>query len=133
MQAGAEREDSRDIDPPDELLDADTPAPRFNPVLDDLKVSQNFIELLQQATLDSDVEPLPEDVIQQLRNPPLHTLTVDDPDQRYSLDLFFALTDASVDAYNDSRAAYLRRHPDSNILSYHEVSVIPLMPSMPFT
>uniref|UniRef100_D8QEM0 Uncharacterized protein n=1 Tax=Schizophyllum commune (strain H4-8 / FGSC 9210) TaxID=578458 RepID=D8QEM0_SCHCM len=120
-RAGAGREDSRDIDPPDELQDADTPAPRFNPVLDDLKISQNFIELLQQAALDSDVEPLPEDVIQQLRNPPMHTLTVDDPDHRYSLDLFFALTDASVDAYNNSRAAYLRRHPGSNILSFHEV------------
>lgn len=121
MRAGAEREDLREIDLPNELLDADTPAPRFNPVLDDLKISQHFIELLQQAALDSAVEPLPDEIIQQIRNPPLHALTVDDPDQRYSLDLFFALTDASVDAYNDSRAAYLRRHPGSNILSFYEV------------
>ena len=65
-----EREDLRDASIPEGLLDAETPTPRFNPVLNDLKISQSFIELLEKAALESDVEPLPSDVIQQLRNPP---------------------------------------------------------------
>ena len=95
----------------------------FSPqiLVDDLKISQSFIELLEKAALQSDVEPLPSDVIQQLRNPPRHTLSVDDPDHRYSMDLFFALNNASVDEYNDARDAYLRRHPGSSILSFYEV------------
>ena len=44
---------------PDELRNAETSTPRFNPVLNDLKISQNFIELLQNASLESDIEPLP--------------------------------------------------------------------------
>ncbi|KAI5885717.1 uncharacterized protein SCHCODRAFT_01342189 [Schizophyllum commune H4-8] len=117
----SDREDSRDADVPDELRDAETSAPRFNPVLDDLKISQNFIELLQNASLESDVEPLPDDVIHRLRNPPTHPPTIEDSDHAYSLDLFFALTDASEDAYNNARKAYLRRHPNSKVLSFYEV------------
>ncbi|KAI5896870.1 uncharacterized protein SCHCODRAFT_01200310 [Schizophyllum commune H4-8] len=120
-RTNSEREDARASAVPEGLQDVETQAPRFNPVLHDIQVSLRFIELLKEAALDSTIEPLPADVINQIRNPPLAVAEVDDPDTRYSLELFFALTNASKDEYNNSRAAYLRRHPEGSVLSFYAV------------
>ncbi|KAL1738366.1 hypothetical protein HDZ31DRAFT_78422, partial [Schizophyllum fasciatum] len=115
------RENSRDVEIPEDFSEAETPTPRFNPVLEDLKVSMSFINLLKEASLDDEIEALPSDIINQIRNPPQYPAAIDNPDHRYSLELFLSLTNASVDEYNGARRAYLRRHPNSEVLSFHAV------------
>jgi hypothetical protein len=46
---------------------------------------------------------------------------LDDPDDRYSIDVFLAITSASEATYNNIRLATLRRNLDSRMLTYHKV------------
>ncbi|KDQ54419.1 hypothetical protein JAAARDRAFT_182367 [Jaapia argillacea MUCL 33604] len=46
---------------------------------------------------------------------------MDDPDLRFSIDLYLAISNASQAAYNNVQRAYLRRNPDHQILSYDQI------------
>lgn len=90
-------------------------------VIDDISIALKFISALKAATLDSTSEPLDPELLHQIRNPATEKLTVDDPDDRLSIDTFLAIGNASEASYSAVRTAILRRHPESNLLSYFKV------------
>ncbi|EIW51939.1 uncharacterized protein TRAVEDRAFT_136440 [Trametes versicolor FP-101664 SS1] len=125
----APREPSASPEPelPEHEVPLGTPEPEpvidnpIKPVLKDLQLNMEFIELLKTASLaDSGLDP---DVLHRILNPPQYPLEIDDPDVLYSIDLFFATLNASEETYEDARQAYIRRHPHDKdkILSYHNV------------
>lgn len=73
---------------------------------------------MKNATLE---DHLDETALNQIRNPPEEQLTLDNPDDRYSIDVFLSITTASEATYNAIRLATLRRYPDSEMLTYHKV------------
>ena len=52
---------------------------------------------------------------------PQEILTLDDPDERLSIDIFLSVTNASEATYNSVIAGIIRRYPDSRVLTYHRV------------
>ncbi|KZP26461.1 hypothetical protein FIBSPDRAFT_732273 [Athelia psychrophila] len=110
--------------PPHEESDigGDEPEPAaFEPQLKEMEIALEYIKALENASLNSTIEPLDEDFIHRIRNPPTTVLTIDNPDHRLSLDIFLAITNASEAVYNSVRAALLRRNPESEILTYYKV------------
>ena len=107
----------------------------FVPVIEDISISLKFIEHIKNASLE---DYLDKEAIYRLRNPPEHELTLDDPDDRYSIDVFLAVTTASEATYDAIRLATLRQYPDSGILTYHKVKqlvaelsgVVPILTDM---
>ena len=89
--------------------------------LKDLKLSMEFIQALDTASLDDEYSGLDLDTIGRLRNPPTSRPDTSDPDFRLGLDLFLASIKSSQDSYNMSRDAVLRRHPDDKIPSYDQM------------
>lgn len=87
--------------------------------MDDLRVARDFINGLHAASLDD--ENLPNEVLEHLRHPIQEPLDIDDPDIRLSIDLFLSVSNASQETYSSVRAAILRRYPNSQILSFHQV------------
>jgi hypothetical protein len=71
--------------------------------------------------LNSEVEPLDESLIQQILNPPQDTLEILDPDERLSLDIYFATIHTSEETYKKTCAAILRRFPECKVLTYYKV------------
>ncbi|KAJ6611698.1 hypothetical protein B0H10DRAFT_1808959, partial [Mycena sp. CBHHK59/15] len=107
--------------PDDQDLDTDSDDSGTTPssAIEDLQIALDFIEAIKNASLDNgDLDP---ETLARLRHPPEEILDLSDPALRYSLDLFLATTHASKKAYTDSRTAYLRRHPDNEVLSLTEI------------
>jgi hypothetical protein len=92
---------------------------QFDAQIEDIKHTLGFIEALQQASLDSKLEPIDKEILQRIRNPKNSVLRIDNCDHRLSLDLF--LSSASERDYNSARAGILRRYPDCDFLSYYKV------------
>jgi hypothetical protein len=121
---------------PDGLCCGPEPKVAFVPQLADLRMSQEFINVLKAATLDNG--GLDEGVLQRLRQPLKEPLDASNPDLWLSLDLFLSCSNASEETYHSSRVAILRRHPDDEILSYGRIkskiaelgSVIPIVHHM---
>ncbi|KAJ6522077.1 hypothetical protein DFH09DRAFT_1330720 [Mycena vulgaris] len=90
-------------------------------LIEDINISLRFITALQAATLDSSEERLDPELLDQIRNPATEILTVKDPDDRLSIDIFLAIGNASEASYTSVRAAILRRNPEYKILSYYKV------------
>src|ERR1700683_1037590 len=67
------------------------------------------------------MEPLNDDLIQQIRHPPEEQLTIDTPDLHLSLDLFLAIGNASEATYNATQLAIMRRFPKVEILTYYKI------------
>ena len=89
----------------------------MEPKIRELKIAQQFIESLQNATLDN--SKLDDWVCERLRTPP--TSTVDDmldPILRLSIDIYLAVGNASQETYNSVRNALIRYNPAEPILSY---------------
>uniref|UniRef100_D8PU20 Uncharacterized protein n=2 Tax=Schizophyllum commune (strain H4-8 / FGSC 9210) TaxID=578458 RepID=D8PU20_SCHCM len=107
--------------PPDVHEDPATDPPNFQPVIDDIKIAKKYIDALKDARLDSDLEPLSDELLEQIRNPDQEILSLDNPDNRLSIDIYLAVGNASVDSYNTIRDAILRRYPSSGVLSYYKV------------
>jgi hypothetical protein len=107
----------------------------FVPVIDDISISLKFIEHVKNSSLR---DYLDQDAIDRLRNPPEEELTLDDPDHRYSIEVFLAVTTASEATYNAIRLATLSRYPDSGMLTYYKVKrlvselsgVVPILTDM---
>jgi hypothetical protein len=93
------------------------PAPVI--VLDEIKITQSFIELLRTASLeDENLEP---HILHQLRHPLEGVVELGDQDVVLSIENFITLTNASEDAYSGVCANIRCRYPDSQILSHHLV------------
>ena len=90
--------------------------------LENVRTTQSFIQLIKDATYENG--NLDDEMCYRLRNPLERTADDDvaDPNVRYSLDLFLAITNSAQETYTTVREATLRRHPDDPILSYHEVT-----------
>jgi hypothetical protein len=89
----------------------------MEPKIHELKIAQQFIESLKNATLDNST--LDDWVCERLRNPP--TSTVDDmldPILRLSIDIYLAVGNASQETYNSVRNALMRYNPAEPLLSY---------------
>lgn len=111
----------------------------FIPVIEDIKTSLDFINLLKNASLDNQIHhKFDDDSLYNLQNPPQEQLFIDDPDVRLSLDIFMATTNASQESYNAIRQAILRRYPNSSILTFYKIKnlldkitgVIPILHDM---
>lgn len=87
--------------------------------IETIKTTQAFITEMQSATLDNG--NLDESLLNQLRHPLKQPTNISDPDERLSLDLFLAMTNASEETYNACRNAILHRYPDSHVLSHYSV------------
>ena len=83
------------------IEDVDELPPGFVPAVDELKCALEFIEALQEATLDAD--GLDEEVLARLRHPPQEPFDFVDPDLRLSLKLFISTTNSSQQTYADIR------------------------------
>ena len=96
---------------PEEDVEVDIDLPSAEEIFNrDCQLAKQFIEHLQQATLDNDA--LDEDTRAALRNAPTETLGLDDPNLQLSLRLYLALENASEDAYAQVCAA-IAQHPGS--------------------
>ncbi|KAF8183845.1 hypothetical protein K438DRAFT_1974872 [Mycena galopus ATCC 62051] len=82
--------------------------------------TNKFIAGLRNASLEDEKERLDPDLVHRLRNPIQGVLELD-PDERLAIDIFLSLTNTSVKTYESIRAAIQRRHPDSQLMSYHLV------------
>jgi hypothetical protein len=88
--------------------------------LEDIKTAMAFINALRGTSLDDDHNKLSRDAVERLRNPPTSPSDVND-DFRLGLDLFLAHLNSSQEAYNKTREAIHRRHPDDKIPSYDQM------------
>ncbi|KAG6915362.1 hypothetical protein DXG01_011972 [Tephrocybe rancida] len=103
--------------------------------LKSLRNSQEFICLIQSATLDND--KLDKDTLYRLRHPVEGCIDIASPDNKLSLEIF-AATDASEATYTRCLKAVQHRYPDSGMLSFHNVKqlvarvsgVVPVMDDM---
>ncbi|KAE9384944.1 hypothetical protein BT96DRAFT_982179 [Gymnopus androsaceus JB14] len=89
--------------------------------IEDIRITNKFIDALKTASLVSDVELLDADFVENLRHPVEEEVTITNPDHRLSLDIFLAITTAAEQTYNSIRAAILCRHPESEILTFYKV------------
>ncbi|KAF8808612.1 hypothetical protein BYT27DRAFT_7255257 [Phlegmacium glaucopus] len=80
--------------------------------LKDLKLSMEFIQALDKASLDHEYSGLDLDTTGCLWNPPTPCPDTSDPDFRLGLDLFLTSIKSLQDTYNMSHDAVLHRHPD---------------------
>ena len=94
---------------------------QFNPRLKEVASSYDFVTALANASLDSEVEPLSEQVLKNLRGVKNSILAMTDADELFSIELFLAMGNASEATYNASRIAIMKRHPESKILSHYQV------------
>ncbi|KAF8488584.1 hypothetical protein JB92DRAFT_2757142 [Gautieria morchelliformis] len=86
--------------------------PEVKPIIDELKLSLNFICALQNASLDDG--RLSEEALHHLHNPPWHILEVDDPVELLSLQHFLGTSNALKKVHNDT-------FPDQPMLFYAQV------------
>lgn len=94
-------------------------------VLDDLRVSIQFIQGLQTASLDDKYNKMDLKSVLRLRNPPQHAYDIQSrPDLRLGLEIFLVSTRSSVETYNTTREAILRRHPEDQLPSYDQMKKI---------
>ncbi|KAJ3911922.1 hypothetical protein F5877DRAFT_93697 [Lentinula edodes] len=100
----------------------DTLPADFVPSIDDIKLVNKFIDALKNATLENDIEPLENDILEQLRSPLQEEVTITNPDHRLSIDIFLSITTAAEQTYTSVQEAILRRHPESDILSFYKLS-----------
>ncbi|KAG6893254.1 hypothetical protein C0992_010724, partial [Termitomyces sp. T32_za158] len=115
------------------LEEEDEPLPEA--YIESLRISQDYIRLIQNATLDKD--KLDKDTLYHLRNPIEGPVNIQDPDDRLSLEIFTA-TNASEATYNQCCNAILHRYSDSKLLSFYKVKrliaaasgVVPIMDDM---
>ncbi|KAJ3812863.1 hypothetical protein F5876DRAFT_74455 [Lentinula aff. lateritia] len=84
-----------------------------------IRITQEFIREIKASKLDNGI--LSEDDLYRLRNPTAGLVDISDPDTRLSIDIYLATSSASEEVYHQTRAAVIRRYPNSSILSLYEV------------
>ena len=93
----------------------------FNPNLEGISSYADFIAKLAEATLDSQVEPLPQHLLWNLQTAPDSVLEEPGPEEKLSIDLFLATSSASEATYNRVRDAVLFHRPADEILTLYKV------------
>ncbi|KAF9056952.1 hypothetical protein BDP27DRAFT_1194443, partial [Rhodocollybia butyracea] len=93
--------------------------PAAHSAIENICITDEFIQLLRDATLDND--GLDAHTLYQLRNPVAAAPDDLDSHQRLSINLYLSITHASEATYHSVRDAIHCCFPESNILSYHEV------------
>ena len=78
-----------------------------------------FIDDLKSASLDD--EHLDAETLEQLRNPPKGLVSSIDPDLCLAIELFLSASHASEENYTSLWKAFLRRHPEDDILTYTRI------------
>ncbi|KAG6882473.1 hypothetical protein C0992_011574, partial [Termitomyces sp. T32_za158] len=117
----------------DTAQEEDEPLPEAH--IESLQISQDYIHLIQNATLDHD--HLDKDTLYYLQNPIEGPIDISSPADRLSLEIFTA-TDASEATYNQCREAILRYSNTCQMLSFHKVKqliahasgIVPIMDDM---
>ncbi|KAJ3715484.1 hypothetical protein C8R42DRAFT_645872 [Lentinula raphanica] len=104
-------EDSDTEDENENEVRAPDVAPPVESAIEDIRVIQEFIESIRNATLENG--KLDGLTIQRLRNPIQVPVDIPDEEVRLSLDLYLAATNSSEDSYKATREAILRRYPDA--------------------
>jgi hypothetical protein len=90
--------------------------------LDTMKTAMAYIEALKTASLDDEWSKLDADTLYQLRNPATTPVNINEnPSWRLGLDLYLSITNVSQETYTLVRKAILRRYPDEDIPSYHQI------------
>ena len=93
-----------------------------NTRLSELRLTNQFIQELQKASLNDRHSGLDSEALHRLRNPPTEQFSfenqTDGANLRLAFDIFLASLKASVDVYNTTRTSILRRHPEDNLPSY---------------
>ncbi|KAJ7742395.1 hypothetical protein B0H14DRAFT_3515119 [Mycena olivaceomarginata] len=113
--------DDRNPDHPDDDNNNEEVEPHhFKSSLEDFQLANEFIHLLCHASLDDKEECLDPETLHRLRNPLCEPPTLN-ADQRLSINIFLAVTNASEQTYNSVQEDLLRCYPDSGILSHHAV------------
>ncbi|KAK1216301.1 hypothetical protein PQX77_021077 [Marasmius sp. AFHP31] len=100
-----------------------TPPPPIESNIEEIRVTDQFIQMLQNATLDGPgcVEQLPSDLVARINNPPDEPLVLDDKDEQMSIKIFLAVSNASENTYNRVWESVRKRYPDSGMLTFHKV------------
>lgn len=88
----------------------------------DIKYTLEYIDLLKEATLE--MSGLAEDEVHRLRNPMEEEFDITDPVIRLSIDLYLALSNASLETYNLVRDAIATYSPDIKVLTLYKVRAI---------
>ncbi|KAL0947448.1 hypothetical protein HGRIS_013555 [Hohenbuehelia grisea] len=133
---GSESDNEDDLGPGDHRPDAEEQLPFSR--IEDVKLSQEFIELLKSANLDD--SGLGPDDLEDLRKPSAIPLEVlQNPDFRLSIRLFLSSLKSSEATYTENVAAIKERFPEcTGILSLDQVKrrlkqltgVVPVMHDM---
>jgi hypothetical protein len=90
--------------------------------LDNMRTAMAYIEALKTASLDDEWSKLDADTLHQLRNPPTTPVNINEnPSWRLGLDLYLGISNVSQETYTLVRKAILRRYPDEDIPSYHQI------------
>lgn len=110
-----------DNNPDDNKEEPDGDALNFVPVMEDFRVALEYIKFLKNASLDSEIEPTSEDLRDQIRNPPQHVLTLDNPNHRLPLDIFLVIGNASEKSYDSICTGIHMCYPESELLTYYKV------------
>ncbi len=87
--------------------------------INSIKVTQDFIKEICAVTLDNG--NMDDNLIDRLCNPHEQPADISDPNIRFSLALFLAITNASKETYKLCHDAILHCYPESGVLSYHSV------------
>lgn len=114
-----QREASPSLSNPEVGIYEDIGAP-IEPKIHELKIAQQFIEHLENVTLDN--SKIDDWVRERLQHP--LTTTVDDmldPILRLSIDIYLAVSNASQATYDSVRDSLIRFNPDKPILFYDAV------------
>ncbi|KAI4518253.1 hypothetical protein K525DRAFT_272843 [Schizophyllum commune Loenen D] len=104
---------------------SDTSAPCDESKIPEIALANKFIDLLKAAALDGGLEHLDNDVLEALLHPP-HGITELTPNERLSIDIYLAVTNASEATYDAVRSALQRdkRCKHISVLSYHSVKAL---------
>jgi hypothetical protein len=102
----------------------DNPYNLPEPELPDLQILMGIIRQLAEATHENaDIPDKEREAFNdRMENPAHETFRLDDPDVRLSLDLYLASAGAPRDTYAKSSAAFKRRCPEIEILSYETIA-----------
>jgi hypothetical protein len=90
--------------------------------LDSMKIAMAYIEALKTASLDDEWSKLDTDTLYQLRNPSTTSVDINEnPSWRLGLDLYLSVSNVSQETYSSVRKAIVRRYPNDDIPSYHQI------------
>jgi len=94
---------------------------RFECRVEELQAMHQLIEMVKDARLGDTHCQLGQDFVSRIRNPPTTPLELDSADERLSLDVYLAITNASRETYTRVQEGVLRQYPESEMLSYERV------------